>query len=71
MPLFNFKLISLQLVNNEVFPSSLNMDLADMFLDLKEGAKIVSLKPFVPEGFRMNESDVSITESRLSFDLSC
>ncbi|OXG13478.1 histone-lysine N-methyltransferase, H3 lysine-79 specific [Cryptococcus neoformans Ze90-1] len=45
------------LVNNEVFPSSLNMDLADMFLDLKEGAKIVSLKPFVPEGFRMNESN--------------
>lgn len=30
-----------------------------MFLDLKDGAKIVSLKPFVPEGFRMNESNVS------------
>jgi hypothetical protein len=30
-----------------------------MFLDLKEGAVIVSLKPFVPEGFRMNESNVS------------
>ena len=29
-----------------------------MFLDLKEGAKIVSLKPFVPEGFRMNDSNV-------------
>lgn len=42
-----------------------------MFLDLKEGAKIVSLKPFVPEGFRMNESNVSITESLLSLDLSC
>ena len=29
-----------------------------MFLDLKEGAVIVSLKPFVPEGFRMTESNV-------------
>jgi H3 lysine-79-specific histone-lysine N-methyltransferase len=47
------------LVNNEVFPSSLNMDLTHLFLDLKDGAKIVSLKPFVPDGFRMNESNVS------------
>ncbi|WWC66703.1 uncharacterized protein I206_100607 [Kwoniella pini CBS 10737] len=45
------------LVNNEVFPSSLNIDLTNMFLDLKDGSKIVSLKPFVPEGFRMNESN--------------
>ncbi|OCF45218.1 histone-lysine N-methyltransferase, H3 lysine-79 specific [Kwoniella heveanensis CBS 569] len=45
------------LVNNEVFPSSLNIDLTNMFLDLKEGAIIVSLKPFVAEGFRMNESN--------------
>lgn len=28
-----------------------------MFLDLKEGATIVSLKPFVPESFRLNESN--------------
>lgn len=47
------------LVNNEVFPSSLNMDLTHLFLDLKEGAVIVSLKPFVPDGFRMNEGNVS------------
>jgi H3 lysine-79-specific histone-lysine N-methyltransferase len=47
------------LVNNEVFPSSLNMDLTHQFLDLKDGATIVSLKPFVPDGFRMNESNVS------------
>ncbi|WVQ62521.1 uncharacterized protein L199_000663 [Kwoniella botswanensis] len=45
------------LVNNEVFPSSLNNDLTNMFLDLKDGAKIVSLKPFVQEGFRMNENN--------------
>jgi H3 lysine-79-specific histone-lysine N-methyltransferase len=30
-----------------------------MFLDLKDGAIIVSLKPFVPTDFRMNESNVS------------
>lgn len=47
------------MVNNEVFPPSLNDDLKNMFLDLKEGARIVSLKPFVNEGFRMNDSNVS------------
>lgn len=47
------------LVNNEVFPSSLNIDLTHLFLDLKEGATIVSLKPFVMDGFRMNDSNVS------------
>jgi H3 lysine-79-specific histone-lysine N-methyltransferase len=46
-------------VNNEVFPPSLNADLTNMFLDLKEGATIVSLKPFVPEAFKMNEANVS------------
>jgi len=46
-------------VNNEVFPPSLNSDLTNLFLDLKEGAKIISLKPFVPESFKMNESNVS------------
>ena len=35
------------------------MDLTHLFLDLKDGAKIVSLKPFVPESFKMNESNVS------------
>ncbi|ORY34276.1 S-adenosyl-L-methionine-dependent methyltransferase [Naematelia encephala] len=45
------------LVNNEVFPPSLNDHLTNMFLDLKDGAIIVSLKPFVPEGFRINESN--------------
>lgn len=46
------------LVNNEVFPSSLNIELTHLFLDLKDGAIIVSLKPFVHEGFRMNEANV-------------
>ena len=49
------------MVNNEVFSPNLNDDLKNMFLDLKDGAKIVSLKPFVNEGFKMNESNVSLS----------
>jgi len=45
------------LVNNEVFPPSLNADLTNMFLDLRDGAMIVSLRPFVPDGFRMTENN--------------
>ncbi|KAI5806993.1 histone H3 methyltransferase [Geopyxis carbonaria] len=36
------------LVNNFAFEPDLNQKLLDIFLDLKEGAVIVSLKPFVP-----------------------
>lgn len=54
------------LVNNEVFPSSLNIDLTHLFLDLKEGATIVSLKPFVTDGFRMNDMNVSYPTCMLS-----
>ncbi len=36
------------LVNNEVFTPELNVCLVNLFLDLKEGCKIVSLKSFVP-----------------------
>lgn len=36
------------LVNNEVFLPALNQSLIDLFLDLKDGCQIVSLKPFVP-----------------------
>jgi len=61
------------LVNNEVFPSSLNMDLTHLFLDLKEGAIIVSLKPFVPDGFRMNDNNVSYFDHgpRDTTDIQC
>ncbi|KAF2196003.1 DOT1-domain-containing protein [Delitschia confertaspora ATCC 74209] len=38
------------LVNNKVFPQQLNGALLDKFLDLKEGAKVVSLEPFAPGG---------------------
>ncbi len=41
------------LVNNQAFNPDLNNKLTLKFLDLKEGARIVSLKSFVPSGFRM------------------
>ena len=41
------------LVNNQAFTPALNAALTAMFLDLKDGAKIVSLKPFVPDGHRI------------------
>ncbi|EMC98267.1 hypothetical protein BAUCODRAFT_32279 [Baudoinia panamericana UAMH 10762] len=50
------------LVNNQAFTPELNDKLKNMFLDLKEGARIVSLKPFVPIGHKMavrNVEDVA------------
>ncbi|WPG99300.1 Hypothetical protein R9X50_00211300 [Acrodontium crateriforme] len=41
------------LVNNQAFTPELNDKLINMFLDLKEGAKVVSLKPFVPLSHKM------------------
>ena len=41
------------LVNNQAFTPALNDKLRDMFLDLKVGCRVVSLKPFVPEGHKM------------------
>lgn len=41
------------LVNNQAFTPELNEDLISLFLDLKEGCKIVSLKSFVPSGHKI------------------
>ncbi|EJD04440.1 DOT1-domain-containing protein [Fomitiporia mediterranea MF3/22] len=41
------------LVNNYVFSEELNASLRPKFLDLKEGATVVSLKPFAPPGNQM------------------
>lgn len=49
-----------QLVNNEVFSPELNDSLKYMFLDMKETAKIVSLKPFANESLRKSEFKVSL-----------
>ena len=41
------------LVNNQAFTPALNEKLRDMFLDLKNGCQVVSLKPFVPDGHKI------------------
>ncbi|GAA5981024.1 hypothetical protein JCM11641_001433 [Rhodosporidiobolus odoratus] len=41
------------LVNNEVFSSALNDRLSYLFLDLPPSAKILSLKPFLPQKFKI------------------
>lgn len=48
----------LVLVNNQAFTSDLNEKLTTMFLDLKDGARIVSLKPFVPDGHRISARNI-------------
>lgn len=41
------------LVNNQAFTPQLNDVLLTLFLDLKEGCKVVSLKPFIPDGHKI------------------
>ena len=43
------------LVNNQVFTPALNEALTTLFLDLKDGCQVVSLKSFVPAGYRITE----------------
>ncbi|KAK7202534.1 histone methylation protein DOT1-domain-containing protein [Myxozyma melibiosi] len=43
------------LVNNYAFDAELNNSLVNMFLDLKDGTKIVSLKSFVPPGHKITQ----------------
>lgn len=46
------------LVNNQAFTATLNETLLSMFLDLKEGCQVVSLKPFVPVGHKITMRNV-------------
>lgn len=46
------------LVNNQAFTPQLNAQLLSIFLDLKDGSQVVSLKPFVPDGFKMSSRNV-------------
>ncbi|KAK9465647.1 histone methylation protein DOT1-domain-containing protein [Lipomyces arxii] len=46
------------LVNNYAFDAELNGNLVHMFLDMKDGAKIVSLKSFVPSGHTITSHNV-------------
>ncbi|ODQ64612.1 DOT1-domain-containing protein [Nadsonia fulvescens var. elongata DSM 6958] len=50
--------VDVLLVNNYAFDGQLNSHLIDMFLDLKDGCKIVSLKSFVPPGHVISEHNI-------------
>ncbi|KAB8659301.1 hypothetical protein FH972_026190 [Carpinus fangiana] len=61
------------LVNNEVFGPDLNNALKDRLLDLKEGAQLVSLQSFVPDGWRLSQTTrndpvagLEVTQKRFS-----
>jgi [histone H3]-lysine79 N-trimethyltransferase len=54
------------LVNNQAFTPTLNGKLLNMFLDLKEGAKVVSLKPFVPENQQLSVRNVESMEHQFT-----
>ena len=47
------------LVNNQAFTPELNERLTSLFLDLKEGARIVSLKSFVPAGHKISARNLN------------
>jgi [histone H3]-lysine79 N-trimethyltransferase len=46
------------LVNNEVFSSDTNGNLISLFLDCKDGCKIVSLQPFVEPGHEITDRNL-------------
>ncbi|MCJ1480222.1 Nucleosomal histone H3-Lys79 methylase [Schaereria dolodes] len=47
------------LVNNQAFTPELNDHLTSLFLDLKEGCRIVSLKSFVPAGHKITARNLN------------
>jgi len=47
------------LVNNQAFTAELNDKLKYVFLDLKEGCQIVSLKPFRSPSHKIKDSNVN------------
>ncbi|KAJ2476630.1 Nucleosomal histone H3-Lys79 methylase [Coemansia sp. RSA 1694] len=53
------------LVNNYAFDSALNQHLLQLFLDLKEGTKIISLKPFVTPDHKISARNIYSPESIL------
>jgi len=55
----------LVLVNNYAFNSALNQSLLQLFLDLKEGCKIISLKTFVSLDHKINVRNAGSVESIL------
>ncbi|KAL0081448.1 histone methylation protein DOT1-domain-containing protein [Phycomyces blakesleeanus] len=53
------------LVNNYAFDAATNHALAQLFLDLKEGTRIISLKSFVPKHHKINQRTFHMPESIL------
>ncbi|KAI9850072.1 MAG: Nucleosomal histone H3-Lys79 methylase [Thelocarpon superellum] len=47
------------LVNNQAFTPALNQGLVNLFLDLKEGCQIVSLKSFVPSDHKITTRNIN------------
>jgi H3 lysine-79-specific histone-lysine N-methyltransferase len=45
-------------VNNQVFTPTLNESLSLLFLELKDTAQIVSLKPFISSSFKLNQRNL-------------
>ena len=54
------------LVNNQAFTPELNEGLTSLFLDLKEGSRIVSLKSFVPAGHKITARNLNSPYNVLS-----
>ncbi|KAJ2765043.1 Nucleosomal histone H3-Lys79 methylase [Coemansia nantahalensis] len=54
------------LVNNYAFDSKLNQNLMQLFLDLKEGTRIISLRPFVTPDHKISARNIYSTESILT-----
>ncbi|RKP39568.1 histone methylation protein DOT1-domain-containing protein [Dimargaris cristalligena] len=53
------------LVNNYAFSSTLNQSLLQLFLDLRDGTQIISLKSFLPRDFKINARTAGSPESIL------
>ncbi|KAJ1962168.1 Nucleosomal histone H3-Lys79 methylase, partial [Dipsacomyces acuminosporus] len=58
--------VDVLLVNNYAFDSKLNHNLLQLFLDLKEGTKIISLKPFVTPDHKISARNIYSPESILT-----
>ena len=53
------------LVNNQAFTAGLNEDLTNLFLDLKDGCLIVSLRSFVPSGHKITARNLNSPYNQL------
>ncbi|KAJ1922406.1 Nucleosomal histone H3-Lys79 methylase [Tieghemiomyces parasiticus] len=59
------QLADVVLVNNYAFSSTLNQRLLQLFLDLREGTQVISLRSFVPVDYRINARTAANPESIL------